>query len=264
MKILITGSNGYVGSSLGKILAENPSFEIIKHTRDMFDLSDQHAVFKHFKTNEYDAVIHAAATGGSRLEADNSSVLYNNLICFYNLYENRDHFGKLISFGSGSEFNKNITPYSLSKRCINAQIQSTKNFYNLRIYAVFNEDELPTRFIKSNLLRYINKQPLVIHQNKLMDFFAMVDLAEVVKHCCISDDKNLNNKIIDCCYETKYSLLDIVNHINSISTHACEININNEGMGDAYTGFSSTMPTVPLIGILQSINAMHKKLKEQL
>jgi nucleoside-diphosphate-sugar epimerase len=259
MNILITGSNGYVGNSLLKALSCY-GYNVVGHTRQMFDLQDQSAVANHLKNNCYDVVIHAAASGGSRLKPDSAHDLFNNLMCFNNLYDNRHRFKKLITFGSGAEFKQELSPYSLSKRSINAQIQTTPNFYNLRIYAVFDENELETRFIKNNLLRYINKQPLVVHQNKFMDFFAMVDLAEVVRYCCEHNNKNLSDKIIDCCYDKKYSLLDIVEYINSKSNHTCKIHIENEGMGDAYTGFSSTMPIVPLTGILQNIDSMYTKL----
>lgn len=262
MKILVTGSNGYVGSSLCKLLADVSDFEIVKHNRSIFDLANQQAVRDHFKCNEYDVVIHAAATGGSRLKTDDAFVLYNNLSCFYNLYENKDRFGKLITFGSGSEFDNNTTPYNLSKRCINAQIQTTKNFYNLRIYAVFNEDELDTRFIKSNLLRYIKKQPLIVYQNKVMDFFAMSDLAEVVKYYCINKDSALPVKVVDCCYDKKHSLIDIAKYINSLSNYACDIQVEKSGMNDDYIGFSSTMPSVAMTGLFPSINNMYNKLKE--
>jgi hypothetical protein len=37
-------------------------------------------------------------------------------------------------------------------------------------------------FIKANILRYIKKEPIQIHENKCMDFFYMEDLISVVKY----------------------------------------------------------------------------------
>lgn len=262
MKILITGSNGYIGSSIGKFLSQDANFELTLHSRTMFDLADQQAVYNHFKHNAYDVVLHAASIGGSRLNADDSIVLQNNLKCFYNLYDNRENFGKLISFGSGSEFNKTITPYSLSKRCINAQIQSTKNFYNLRVYAVFDENELNTRFIKSSINNYLYTRDLTIHQNKYMDFFAMQDLIALVRYICTTED-NVSNRVIDCCYDHKYTLSDIANYINALSNYRCNIVTQQPGLGENYTGYSNTLPCFDQIGLFAAINQMYNKLKNE-
>jgi hypothetical protein len=59
-------------------------------------------------------------------------------------------------------------------------------FFNLKLFGVFDENELNTRFIKSNLLRYINRENMVIHKNKFMDFFYIEDLVKVVKHYIIT------------------------------------------------------------------------------
>ena len=42
---------------------------------------------------------------------------------------------------------------------------------SVRIYSVFDENELDQRFIKSSIQNYINRKDIVIHQNKKMDLF---------------------------------------------------------------------------------------------
>lgn len=260
MKVLITGSGGYVGSSLLKALVKN-NYEVVGHTRQMFDLQDQYATQQHFKNHSYDVVIHAAASGGSRLKAEDSHDLLNNLKCFYNLYDNKSKFEKLITFGSGAEFKQELSPYCLSKRSINAQIQVTPNFYNLRIFAVFDENELETRFIKSAMLKYLAKDNILIHKNKLMDFFAMQDLVNVVKYFIDTPSHKLNEKVVDCCYKQKYTLLDIANYINVCDQHKCNIEVSQSGMDEPYIGFSDTLPAIELTGLHKSIDKMYTKLK---
>ena len=40
-------------------------------------------------------------------------------------------------------------------------ILNNDNFFNLRIYGIFDHDEWNSRFIKSNILRYINKEKII-------------------------------------------------------------------------------------------------------
>ena len=86
---------------------------------------------------------------------------------------NKNRFGQLISFGSGMELNNPTDPYGLSKRIIWDIIKNDPKLNNIRIFGVFDENELPTRFIKTNLNNYINKKPLIIHQDKQFDFIYM-------------------------------------------------------------------------------------------
>lgn len=261
MKILVTGSRGYIGSAASKLLSSGN--DIVCHTREMFDLNDTQAVKDHFIQNQYDVVIHSAIKGGSRLKKDDTSVLYENLKCFYNLYDCKDSYKRLITFGSGAEFTQKDTAYGISKRCIGDIIKNEKKFINLRIYAVFDENELDTRFIKSSINNYLNRKDIVIHQNKYMDFFAMQDLLALIKYFCLAKDHEITNRVIDCCYERKYTLSDIAKYINALDNHRCNIVIQQPGLGENYTGFSNTLPTFEQIGLFAAINQMYNKLNDE-
>lgn len=61
MKILITGSNGQVGSCLVKILNQMPEIEFLAVDRDQLDITDPDAVNKLVNEFKPDAIINAAA-----------------------------------------------------------------------------------------------------------------------------------------------------------------------------------------------------------
>lgn len=61
MKILITGSNGQVGSCLVKILNQMPEIEFLAVDRDQLDITDPNAVNKLVNEFKPDAIINAAA-----------------------------------------------------------------------------------------------------------------------------------------------------------------------------------------------------------
>ena len=261
MNILITGGNGYIAKSLSKGLWKGPNRpNITSITRKDFDLTSRKATNKWFEGKYFDVVIHTAIRGGSRLNQDDGNIFYQNLQMFYNLFYNKHCFGKFIHFGSGAELGTPTDPYGLSKKIINELIQSEPGFYNIRIFGVFDENELNTRFIKSNIKKYINNEEIIIHQNKQMDFFYMGDLIKVIKHYI---EATHPPKITECSYKQKYNLSDIAHLINNLSDHKVSIKILDPLEGNPYIGGThiSLRGLLPFIGLKLGIKETYKKLK---
>jgi len=253
-KILITGGNGYIAKSLYNSLKN--SYEITTLTKNNFDLNHFKVLDSYLKHKYFDVVIHCAVSGGSRLKQETWKDMDNNLQMYYNLLNCRDRFGKLIHFGSGAEITQPESPYGLSKRVIAKSILEQENFYNIRIFAVFDENELDTRFIKGNIIRYINKEQIIIHQDKFMDFFYMKDLVSLVNYYI--QNKNLP-KEIDCSYSEYHSLFNIANMINNLDTHKVHIIFNQNEMGKKYCGDSNIL--LNYIGLEEGIKQVYNKLK---
>lgn len=254
-KILITGGNGYIAKSL--ISAFKDKYEITGINRKNFDLLDETSVNDWFHDKHYDLLIHTAIIGGRRLVIDESDVLSKNLSMYNNLMNNKKHFDKFISFGSGAEFFQPHTPYGQSKKIIADSIKNTENAYNLRIFGVFDENEEDTRFIKSNLVKYIKNQPMLVHSNKIMDFIYMKDLISIVEYYI--NNNNLE-KEINCCYENKVTLKNIVTYINSLGKYQVPIIIQDKIKFDFYCG-DGELP-VKTIGLEQGIQNTYKILQK--
>jgi len=255
MKILITGANGYIGSSLYNALKDK--YEVTAISRDDFNLIDIERLIKFFNGKYFDVVLHCAIAGGSRLKEDSWEIMDINLCMYYNLLQCQSHYGKLIQFGSGAEYAQEDKPYGFSKRVISKSIENRDGFYNLRIYAVFDELELDTRFIKSNLNRYINKENMQIHQDKYMDFFYMQDLIKLVEHYIVNN--NLP-KQVDCTYEDIKSLKQICEFINTLDDYKVDIQYQQPGLTNGYVGFNKTLQ-LDYIGLKQGIINTYNKLK---
>jgi len=255
MNILITGGNGYIAKSLYNYLKD--VHNIMSISRFDFDLTDREATNDFFKHRLFDVVIHCAVKGGSRLAEDKWSIIDDNLSMYYNLLANKSHFSKLIHFGSGAEIYTKNTPYGLSKYVIRQSLLEKDNLYNLRIFGLFDENELDTRFIKANIKRYINKEPIQIHQDKYMDFIYMPDLAKIVEYYIINN--NLP-KEVNCTYADNTSLVNVANIINTLGNYQVEIKVG-EGIVDDYTGGNYHHLPINFIGLKQGIINVYDKLK---
>jgi UDP-glucose 4-epimerase len=256
MSILITGGNGYIAKSLYNSLKDK--YNVVCITRQDFDLTNSSETLRYFSGKYFDSVIHCAVSGGSRLKPDTWEDMDNNLKMYYNLLNCKGRFKKLIHFGSGAEINAPEFPYGLSKRVIAKSILEQDNFYNIKIFGVFDENELDTRFIKGNIKRYINKESIVIHQDKFMDFFYMKDLISLVDYYINNDDIP---KQIDCSYSNLYKLSDIANIINDLGEYKVEIKIEQKGIALPYYGIANVL--VDFIGLEQGIKEIYNKLKNE-
>jgi GDP-L-fucose synthase len=255
-KILITGAKGYIATSLYNSLKYK--YDIERIGRDDFDLTDYESTYNYFKDKHFDVVIHTATEGGSRMKIDWVDVLDNNIKMYYNLLANKTHYNKFITFGSGAEVYASESFYGLSKRVIFESMNNHPNFYNLRIYGVFDENEVNTRFIKSNIKRYLNDESIEIHHNKLFDFFYMEDLISLVSYYIDNDDLEKN---IDCCYNDKHSLYNIAELINKLSNKQ-PVDITTKVLfgNEHYIGKPLNVP-IKLIGLEEGIKRVYNKLK---
>lgn len=251
MKILITGGNGYLARNLLPGLSD---FEVTIVTRTDFDLTDSVATAAWFADKHFDVVLHTAIKGGSRLHPDGIMDAWNNMKMFNNLFDNNDHFDRLINFGSGAEFTESA--YGISKRAIHLRVREMDNFYTLRIYAVFNADELDTRFIKSNMLRYIAHENMTVHQNKFMDFFYMGDLIKLVRYYITEPNPP---KEVDCSYGERLTLYTIATFINALPDMKVSTIIQQPGFAQDYLGRFTELG-LDYIGVRDGIRQTYNKL----
>ena len=259
MKILITGANGYIGKALHNALKETHYVSGI--TRDEVDLTKATEVEDFFnRSSFFDVVLHCAVAGAPNPRSEDWDIMDNNLKMYYNLLQNKRRYNRLIHFGSGAETYLPSTPYGYSKKVIAKSILNQDSFYNIKIFGVFDENELDTRFIKANVLRYIKKEPMQIHENKFMDFFYMEDLISVVKYY-LEEEKP--PKEFDCVYEEGSPILtQLATMINELDEHKVKIFVGDPN-GDSYTSKYRSQLPYGFIGLEEGIKNVYNKLKNE-
>lgn len=259
MHILVTGSNGYIARSITADFIGEKDFTIDSIHRNIVDLEDKTALSSWFKGKYFDVVIHTATVGGSRLQMEDESVFTRNISMYENLMQHKNRFGKFISFGSGAELNP-TTPYGRSKKYIADSMKDFLFCHNIRIFGVFDHNELPSRFIKSNILRCLKNEPMIVHQNKLMDFFYMGDLCMLVRHF-IGGDFSVGE--VNCSYSSHNSLLQIAKQINRECDRNVDIVSNLSDIGPPYIG-NSNLPDLDYVGFDRGLSLTIKQLKQNL
>lgn len=152
-KVLITGSSGYIGQHLVKLLKKDDYevFGLDKNTRFNDYLAPNHFIkldiaenFVKWPTTVFDTVVHLAA-----LVKVNESV--KKPISYYNTNINgtvnvlQELFFKNFVFASTGTAANPINPYALSKRCAEDVverycIENSKTFTSFRFYNVIGSD----------------------------------------------------------------------------------------------------------------------------
>ena len=245
-------------------------------TRKEFDLTSAEQTRKFFNIRYYDVVINCAINGGVRGRKDTLQDFLNNLQMFKNLVDNRDAFGKLINFGSGAEFNRESeinncsekeiyerNPndyYGLSKNIITKVIYKYDKFFNIRIFGCFGEHEKKDRFIKANINNILQNNPIIIHQDKYMDFISASDLCRILSHY-IESDPDILPKDLNAVYEQKYTLKNIAEMLKYYMNSESKIVVQTDGLDKPYTGCGKELKkmNLPLVGIEEGISSLLKR-----
>jgi len=266
MNVLITGSNGYIGKSILNSKIANVVF--FHGNRQTINLLDKECIKTFVKENKIDIVIHCAIEGGNRLKIDDANNFFNNILIFENLYYCKNLLHKVINLASGAEFDRqtdinladeeilfNRIPkdyYGLSKNIIAKKALTANNFFNLRLFGCFDENELDSRFIKTCFLKSKNNETITIHEDKTMDFFYVQDLISVVKYFLLV---NSIHQDINLSYKNKYKLSQIAKKITNKTNSKSDIIIQKEH-GLNYNGNFNKLFSLPikLIGLENGID----------
>ena len=272
MKILVTGANGFLGTELAELF-EKEGHSVIRGTRENFDLLNKNQVRDFLEKNPVNIIVHTAIKGGRRNVKDSMKIYVDNCLMFQNLLSNIEHYDVMFNFASGAEFDKRndinlaketdfgkneipIDFYGASKYNITHYIRTTADFgkiINLRIFNCFGKHEKEDRMIKSCLQKYINKEPMIIHKDRVMDFFYVEDLYSVMKYyiekMLLSFDNDEPQELfqdMNMSYNAKANLTEIANFINNLDSHSVPIIVNEPGLDRNYTGHSGRLDSLNL------------------
>lgn len=246
MKILLTGSTGFIGRNLKETWAGRYNLYTPGHQE--LDLLDTCKVERYLKAEQFDVVIHAANTNNFRRQADRYAVLDRNLRMFLNLERCRDLYGKLYYFGSGAEYDMRHyiplmpenyfgthvpqDPYGLSKYTM-ARL-ADGNIYDLRLFGVFGRyEEWERRFISNMIYQNLSGTAMRMNQNMYFDYLYIKDLVAIMEWFLFHDPKHHHYNI---CTGERVELYRLAQMVIEATKNPAEIVIAQEGWKPEYTG----------------------------
>lgn len=246
MKILILGSNGFIGKNLTNLLRNDANL-ILAPKRAELDLLDQGATESYLREHLPDVVINCAIT------IQSAEI---NLNIYYNIERCTAYFGRLINIGSGAEyaarfyqplmsetyFGKNVPSdiYGISKFCIAKDIEhSAHDIVNLRVFGIFGEHEDHTRrFISNNICASIRNQTITVNRNSVFDYLDVQDFARIVE---IFLTLPVTFKSYNICTSIQCSLVDLAGIIDRESARNNTLTVLNGEVNSIYSGDNQRM-----------------------
>ncbi len=246
MKILITGTNGFVGHNIQDYFTPRYN-DLHCPKRAELDLTDAGAVENYLSRHQIDVIIHCGVTLTS---------VEQNLKMYFNLERCSKFFGKMILVGSGAEYDpKHYKPmmtenyfgqhipsdiYGFSKYVIGKDVEKDpKNVFNLRVFGIYGKyEDYGRRFISNNICRVLAGKDISMNRNMKFDYLYVDDFCRILDIFIQSEPKH---KSYNVCTATPIDFLKIASIINEVDGNQRQIMVKQEGMNPEYSGDNSLL-----------------------
>jgi UDP-glucose 4-epimerase len=268
VNILITGSGGFLGKEFIEYF-DKSRHKITSFTRQELDITDRDEVRKALQEGNYSVIINTAFIGGNRQDLDTFNDFVDNLSGFRILAEEKDPSTLMFCFGSGAAYNRNLSVrdvkeaemglrhpgdfYGLAKNLISKEIYNYRNIVEFILFGCFSKSEMKTRFMQACLNAV---SPMILAEDKFMDFFYIKDLFKVVDHYIDNYSEGGLPKTLNMSYKEKPSLLEIGKKLRP----NLDFVLHNELDVKYYSGNGSKLASLPikLMGTFAGIDDMLK------
>jgi len=255
MRVLVTGSEGFVGQNLVPYLHEK-NYEVLSPSFAELDLTNSLRVKEYLAEQYFDVIVHCATADRVEFGYAND-VLRKNLSMFFNLYQYKESGTKLINLGSGSEYNRqNWIPkmaesylgefvpeddHSYAKFIISNFIDKAKdaNLVTLRLFGIYGPfEDYKSKFISNCIAKVLTGLNIEIYKNVYYDYVYIDDFCEIVNQFILKPWQHTAYNITS---GKTVDLLTLANHLNTIHNKSFDITILNDGLGVEYSGCNNRL-----------------------
>lgn len=250
-KVFITGGSGFIGRNLKEQLGHK--YDISAPSSHDVNLTDADKTSEFIKKNNFDVIIHAANWNSRSPHKSVDKILEYNIRMFFNIARCKDHYGRLIYYGSGAEYGKKWwlprmsedyfdehvpdDAYGFSKYIMTKYAEGYDNICNLRLFGVFGKyEDWQTRFISNMCCQALFDMPLLIRQNVFFDYLYIDDLVAITD---LFITKSPVKVAYNICTGRSYDLLSRAEMVLKAAGKNIEIRITKPGLGAEYSGNNS-------------------------
>lgn len=195
MKIVVAGSNGFLGKNINKYFLRENIQNVIYLSRSDFDFSNSLCLNDFCEQHKPDLLIHTAVSLDD---------FQNNISMYLALEKCSLHCGKVIMIGSGAEYShqrykplmaetyydlfappSNNNPYHHAKHLISRLhlASNIPNIYNFRVFGLYGPyEDYTRRLISNNIYKYITCGVMTASSNHAFDYLYVDDLISAILH----------------------------------------------------------------------------------
>jgi UDP-glucose 4-epimerase len=201
VRILVTGSRGFIGRNLVEYLSH--SHEVLAPTHAELDLADSGALDAWFADHGVDVVVHGAVRPGHRNATDPSRQLWTNLRMFLGLMRNSHRFGRLVLLSSGAVYDvaspldrvaeehlgtslpsdeHGLSKYMIARYLEQVHRTGDADVVELRLFGVFGKyEDYAIRFVSNAICKSLVGLPITLRQNRRFSYLYVNDLGPIVE-----------------------------------------------------------------------------------
>lgn len=194
MRILVAGSNGFLGRNIAEYFKRNSINDVIYLSRADIDLTDRTSLSDICKLHTPDILLHVAVS---------LTDFHNNILMYHALEQCSQFCGKVIMIGSGAEYSHqrykplmeedyfdplsppaNNNVYHHSKHLISRlHMLSPSNIYNFRVFGLYGPfEDFTRRLISNNIYNFLTSGGMSASANHSFDYLYVDDLIAAVLH----------------------------------------------------------------------------------
>lgn len=241
-KVLILGGTGFVGKNLYECFKS--IYYVDAPNRNELNVLNEPDVYNYLKKGNYDVILNAID-----LREANQDYFEKRLRIFLNLQRHSNLYGKLIYFGSGAEYGRELPVVDINEEdfdriipkdnygfCLHQMSKYTRNssnIYNLRLFGIYGKYEIwQRRFISNAICKAINGYPITLRQNAKFDYLYIDDLCKIVEWMINNTPQFHDYNAVS---GIKYELKELANIVNDVMKKDVPVLVAMDEMGKEYS-----------------------------
>lgn len=256
-RILLTGSQGFVGKNVQEYFENFSSITLHCPNEAELDLTDSYAVMSCMHKFEPTLIVHAA-TGNISGKSYSSNVCEHNLRMYFNLLRHRSSDCILYSLCSGSSYDRNnwmenmpedylgkhipTDSQGFSKFVISSHAATARNVVILRLFGIFGKyEDYRNKFISNTIAKRLMNVDITLAKNARYDYLDVIDFCHIL-HQLIQ--LNVSTGVFNVTPDQSTTLSNIINTVDQVMRVDCGHKVLEEGWGKPYTGMNERLRSI--------------------